>query len=171
MDTDTSCDGSDEPPLSGVTGQIARLRTNPLDPDEAGSVEYTLYETRAAAADMLIWTLVVMTAYLFAVGNAAAQPEVGADGCTTVTENFAAEGLPFLQRVVFVAGVAVVILAMLFYVSHKTPSKLQEDINWAKRGVMGIGVALLAPTLIQIFFGDIFGFSFADCVTGGLGFA
>lgn len=171
MDTDASCDDSGDGPFTGLVGRIARLRSNPLDPDEAGSVKYSLYETRAAAADLMIWLLVAMTAHLFFIGNVAAQSNVGGDGCTTVTENFASEGLPFLQRVVFVAGVAVVILAMLFYVSHKTPSKLQEDINWAKRGVMGIGVALLAPTLIQIFFGDIFGFSFADCVTGGLGFA
>lgn len=170
MDTDTSCDDADEATFSGVTGRLARLRENPLDPDEAGTLEYSLYETRAAAAHMLIWMLVGLTAYTFSAGVALAQQEVGGDGCSTLTENFAQNGVPMLQRIVFVVGVSVVVAAMGFWIIHKTPGKLEEDINWAKRGVAGIGVALLAPSFIQLLFGDIFGFSFAECVTGGLGF-
>lgn len=170
MDSDQSCDDTTDENGSELTGRLARWRTNPLDPDESDKWKHSLYETRAAVADMMIWTLIVMTASLFSISNAAAQQEVGGEGCSTITENFAQNGVPMLQRIVFVAGLSVVIVAMLFYVIHKTPGKLEGDINWAKRGVMGIGVALLAPTVVQMLFGDIFGFSFAECVTGGLGF-
>ena len=169
MGSDLACDDTTEETFSGLTGRIARWQTNPLDPEESGTLEYSLYETRAAAADMMIWTLVAMTASLFYIGNAAAQQEVGGDGCSTITEQAASNGLPMLQRIAFVGCLGVLIVAGLSYAIHKTPGKLEGDINWAKRGFMGLGVALLAPTAIQMIFGDIFGFSFADCVTGGLG--
>lgn len=164
-----STDDSDEP-FSGLTGRIARARTNNLDPDEAGRAEYAIAETRAAAAEMAIFALVGITAYMFSVGAVMAQQEVGAEGCSTITEQAAANGLPMLQRIAFVACLGVVIVAGMAYAIHKTPGKLEGDINWAKRGFMGLGVALLAPTAIQMIFGDVFGFSFAECVTGGLGF-
>ena len=169
MDTDTSTDDTDEM-NAGLTGRIARARTNPLNPAEAGRLKYALYETRAAAADMMIFALVAFTAYLFSVNTVLAQQEVGGEGCSTITEQAAANGLPMLQRIGFVVGVGAVIVAGIMYTYHKTPNKLEGDINWAKRGVMGVGIALLAPTAIQMVFGDIFGFSFAECVTGGLGF-
>ena len=169
MGADLSRDDTTEETVSGLTGRIARWRTNPLDPEQSGTIEYSLYETRAAAADMMIWTLVAMTTSLFYIDNAAAQQEVGGDGCSTITEQAASNGLPMLQRIAFVGCLGVLIVAGLSYAIHKTPGKLEGDINWAKRGFMGLGVALLAPTLIQMVFGDIFGFSFADCVTGGLG--
>lgn len=169
MDSDMSCDEDDEP-FTGITGQIARARTNTLDPDESGRVEYAVAETRAAAAEMAIFALVGFTAYMFSIGTVMAQQEVGAEGCSTITEQAAANGLPMLQRIAFVVGVGAMIVAGIMYTYHKTPGKLENDINWAKRGVMGVGVALLAPTAIQMVFGDIFGFSFAECVTGGLGF-
>ncbi len=169
MGSDLSRDDTTEEPVSGLTGRIARWRTNPLDPEQSGTMEYALYETRAAAADMMIFALVSITAYLFSVGAVMAQQEVGGDGCSTITEQAASNGLPMLQRIAFVGCLGVLIIAGMSYAIHKTPGKLEGDINWAKRGFMGLGVALLAPTLIQMVFGDIFGFSFADCVTGGLG--
>ncbi|WP_336346166.1 hypothetical protein [Halalkalicoccus ordinarius] len=169
MESDLSRDDTTEETFSGLTGRIARWRTNPLDPEQSGTIEYSLYETRAAAADMAIFVLVGLTAYMFSVGAVMAQQEVGGDGCSTITEQAASNGLPMLQRIAFVGCLGVLIVAGLSYAIHKTPGKLEGDINWAKRGFMGLGVALLAPTLIQMVFGDIFGFSFADCVTGGLG--
>ncbi|ADJ14512.1 hypothetical protein C497_03975 [Halalkalicoccus jeotgali B3] len=122
------------------------------------------------AADMAIYALIGITAYMFSVGTVLAQSQdVGGEGCSTITQQAAANGLPMLQRIGFVVCLGVLIVAGMSYAIHKTPGKLEGDINWAKRGFMGLGVALLAPTLIQMVFGDVFGFTFAECVTGGLG--
>ena len=174
MDTDTSCDSHDETDAmdessADLLGRLSEYRQNPLDPEDASRLEYSLYETRAAVADMAIFALIGITAYMFSVGTVMAQQTVGGDGCSTITEQAASNGLPMLQRIAFVGCLGVLIVAGMSYAIHKTPGKLEGDINWAKRGFMGLGVALLAPTLIQMVFGDIFGFSFADCVTGGLG--
>ena len=61
MGSDLSRDDTTEETVSGLTGRIARWRTNPLDPEQSGTIEYSLYETRAAAADMTIFALVGIT--------------------------------------------------------------------------------------------------------------
>lgn len=174
MDTDTVCDAHNrtdatDKSSAGLLSRLLKYRQNLFDPEDTRGFAYLLDKTQTAAADMITFALVGITAYMFSVGTVMAQQEVGGDGCSTITEQAASNGLPMLQRIAFVGCLGVLIVAGMSYAIHKTPGKLEGDINWAKRGFIGLGVALLAPTLIQMVFGDIFGFSFADCVTGGLG--